>query len=214
MKTTLALAATAGALFAAPALAGSPATDAFIANARPNVVFLDESSRIALDRSPSRAVRAFAHSEAREQTITANSMTAWVQTNTPRGEVAALGGLPIAGGVVAAPLDVAANVTNGVGDLVTGRSVGIDSPLTVTPASSAPVGSQLLPAGQDDLARLSKLSGRQFDVLYKATQVDALRQLAVLYRDYAANGDDPALRAIAARELPRVNARIARVDRL
>ncbi len=127
------------------------------------------------------------------------------------------GALPIVGGIVAAPLDVAAGVTNGVGDLVTGRSVGIDSPLaplTVTPASPAPIGSQLLPAGRDDLSRLRTISGRQFDALYKATQVDALRQLAVLYRDYAANGDDPALRAMAAHELPRVDARLARVSRL
>ena len=106
-------------------------------------------------------------------------------------------------------------MTAGVGDLVTGRSVGIDGPLApLTVTAAPPIGSQMLPAGQDDLARLRGLSGRQFDALYKATQGDALRQLVVLYRGYAADGDDPALRAIAARELPHVEARIAQVSRL
>ena len=84
------------------------------------------------------------------------------------------------------------------------------------PAAIAPgtLGSQLLPSEQNDLARLSAMSGRDFDALYKATQLDGLRQLATLYRDYAVNGDDPALRAMSARELPVVNRRIAELRRL
>ena len=227
--TTLAGIAAAGTLFAAgaltPALAGSAQSDAFVANARPNVIFLDESSRMALDKSPSRSIRAFAHTEAKQQTIAANSMTAWTQTNTARGEAVAIGG-PVAVSPLGpvtdlafAPLDVATGVTaglaNGVGDVVTGRSVSIDTPLTVTrPASGAPVGSQLLPAGQDNLSRLSAMSGRGFDALYKSTQLDALDQLKTLYSGYAANGDDPALRAIAVGELPKVRARLVELRRL
>ena len=214
----------AGAL--SPAQAASPMTDAFIANVRPNVVFLDDSSRLALDKSPSRAVRAFAHGEAAQQTIAANSLTAWVQTNTARGEAVALGYpavvSPIEPVTSAAllPLDVANGVTNGVGDVLTGRSVAIDRPLTVTPApvlgttTGSPVGSQLLPSERNDMARLNSMQGRAFDALYRSTQLDGLRQLATLYSDYAVNGDDPGLRAIAATELPRIKTRILELRRL
>ena len=212
---------------AGPAACASPATDAFVANVRPNVDFLDRSSRLALDKSSTGAVRAFAHREAMEQTVAANSLVAWTQTNTARGEDVALG-RPLqgsvaappapAGDLAAVPFGIAGDVTNGVGDLVTGRSVAIDRPLTVTPNATAPdaptLGGRLLPAGADDLSRLQAMSGRQFDALYRSTQLDSLRQLATLYRDYAANGDDPALRAMARRELPRINARIVGLRRL
>ena len=44
--------------------------------------------------------------------------------------------------------------------------------------------------------------------------LDSLRQLSVLYRDYAASGDDLALQALARRELPRINARIVELRKL
>ncbi len=211
--------AVAGAL--TPASAASTATEAFVANVRPNVIFLDESSRMALDKSPSRAVHAFAYREAKQQTIAGNSLTAYVQTNTYGGEAVALGGTVIAPlapvtDLAVLPLDVAAATTAGIGDVVTGRSVGLDTPLIVRPAATAPgtLGSQLLPSERNDLARLSAANGRNFDALYKATQLDGLRQLATLYRDYSINGDDPALRAMATRELPVVNQRIAELRRL
>ena len=233
MKTKIKLAtlfATGSLLLASasvPAFAASVMTDAFVANARPNVDFLDVSSRLALDHSGNPRIRAFARSEAREQTITANSMVAWVQTNTRAGAVAALDPTPVAGplapvaDLATVPLDVASNVTigvtNGVGDVLTGRSVAIDDPfavLTPVPRRVAPVGAQLLPAEQNDLARLQALSGKSFDALYRSTQDDALRQLAVLYRDYSRNGDDPALRTLATNELPKINARLSELHRL
>ena len=202
---------------AGPAAAASPATDAFVANVRPNVDYLDSSSRLALDKSSNGTVRAFAHREAMEQTIAGNSLVAWTQTNTARGEDVALGRPLVGNGaspvndVAALPLGVVGDVTSGVGDLVTGRSVAIDRPLTVTPnvdRDAPTLGGQLLPADAQDLSRLRGMSGRRFDALYRSTQLDSLRQLSVLYRDYAANGDDLALRALANRELPRINDRI------
>ena len=221
MKPFALLAAAAGSVsllvLAGPAMAASAATDAFVANVRPNVEFLDSSSRLALDKSSNGAVRAFAHDEAMEQTIAGNSLVAWTQTNTVRGEDVALGrsldgnGVPSMGDVVALPLGVVGDVTSGVGDLVTGRSVAIDRPLTVTPnvdRDAPTLGGQMLPADAQDLTRLKSMSGRRFDALYRSTQLDSLRQLSVLYRDYAASGDDPSLRALATRELPRINDRI------
>ena len=195
----------------APALAASAQSDAFVANVRPNVNFIDVSSRMALDKSPSRAVRGFAYREARDSTITANSLVAWTQTNTLRGEAVAIGTpvlpvLPLAADLAFTSVAVA-------GGIVTGRSVGIDTPLTVQPVAT-PVSGRLLPSEQDDMSRLQARSGRDFDILYKSTQLDALRQLSTLYSDYQVNGDDPALRAIAVRELPKINARISELRRL
>ncbi len=208
---------------AGPAVAASQATDAFVSNVRPNVDYLDDSSRLALDKSKSPAVRAFAHREAMEQTVAGNSLVAWTQTNTVRGEDVALGrSLPGSGAapladLAAVPLGVIGNVTNGVGDLATGRSVAIDRPLTVTPnvnRDAPTLGGTLLPADAKDMDRLRNMSGREFDALYRSTQLDSLRQLSVLYRDYAASGDDPALQALARRELPRINSRIVELRKL
>ena len=189
---------------ACPAVAASFGTDAFVANVRPNVDYLDRSSRLALDKSLSGAIRAFAHIEALEQTVAANSIVAWTQTHTIRGEDVALG-RPLTptpadpggliGDVAALPLDVVGTVTGGLGAVVTGRSVAVDRPLTVTPgegAEASTLGGQLLPSDRNDLSRLQGMSGRKFDALYRNTQLDSLRQLSTLYRDYEANGDDPA----------------------
>ena len=211
----------------APAVAASMASEAFVANVRPNVDFLDKSSRMALDRSSNPRIRTFAHSEAKDETITANSLVAWSQTHTPAGEAVALGLQPATPGplspvadLATAPLTVAGavttDVTNGVGDVLTGRSVAIDSPfvpLTVR-RTPDPAYAASLPSDRDDLARLAGMSGRAFDALYLSTQSDALHQLATLYRGYIRQGDDPALQAIATREMPKINARIAALRRL
>lgn len=221
MKTSAKLAtllATGSLLFAAaPAFAASTMTLAFIANVRPNVDFLDRSSRLAFDKSPSSHIRSFARSEAREQTITGNSLVAWVETNTGPGEAVAVGApvVPVAP-LVTAPLTVAGDVVTGTTDVVTGRSVAIDPvPLTVTPAPApTPVGSGLLPADEANMQQLRALDGTDFDRLYRSTQADSLRQLATLYRSYIQNGDDDALRAMAVRELPKINHRLAELSRI
>ncbi len=223
---------------AAPALAASANTDAFVTNARPNVNFLDTASRLALDKASPR-LHAFAHEEAEEQTIAANAFVAWAQTHTPRGEAVALGGgvavvttpvggvlngagagvgqvlspLGPVGAIAAAPLTVAGGVTNGVGSTLDGAA-GTVLPGTVVPVQGPLIGAGLLPANREDLDRLKGLNGRQFDALYLSTQQDSLRQLATLYRDYATNGDDDALRALASSELPKVTRRLEQLGRL
>ena len=233
MTSTLkmALAAAAGSLvLAGPALAASATTEAFVANVHPNVDFLDSASRLALKASTNPKIRAFARSEATEQTLAGNSLVAWTETNTAAGVAAATGAPLAVGGAVLAPvavvatepLDVAANVTtdvsNGVGDVLTGRSVAIDAPLAapapaLTVTRTAAPGT-LLPSEETDMTRLSSLTGRRFDAFYVTTEKDALRQLATLYTDYMHNGDDPALRAMAARQLPIVKHRLEQLRAL
>ena len=229
MTSTLKMALLAAAGFALagtmPAYAASTATEAFVANVHPNVDFLDQSSRLALTTSGDAKVRAFAREEATEQTLASNSLVAWTETHTPAGVAVAVGATP-AGTVIApvaevatVPLNVATNVTtgvtDGVGDVLTGRSVAIDVPLTpVTPAitvTRTPAPGTLLPSEQTDMDRLSTLRGRRFDAFYMTTQKDALRQLATLYTDYLREGDDPALRDMAERQLLIVKHRLAQL---
>ena len=193
----------------APAFAASPATDAFVANVHPNVDFLDNASRLALKVSSSAKLRGFARSEATDQTLAGNQLVAWTQTQTPGGIVAATGAAPV-DGAVAIAATAPTDVVNGVGDVLTGRSVAIDTPVVAAPltVTRTPAPGTLLPSQQTDMDRLSTMSGKRFDAFYVTTQKDALRQLATLYTDYAANGDDPALRAMAARQLPIVKQRL------
>ena len=197
----------AGAL--SPASAASPMSNAFVANARANVDFLDSSSRLALTQSSNPRIHAFAHREALEETITGNSLVAFASTNGQIGFGQPLtadnGPLSPVVGVATLPLDVATNVTtsfgNNVDAVLSGRSVAIDDPLAPRLIAPQPV----VPAGMADLDRLRAMQGRDFDALYRSTQRDALSQLATLYRDYLQNGDDQALRAIAQTELPKIN---------
>lgn len=237
-KLTLLLASASLVFGAGQVMAASPQTEAFVTNARPNVNFLDRSSRLALDKNTSPRIHSFAHEEAEEQTIAANGFVAWVETHTQRGEAVALGGgvavvtSPVGGALsgagagvnqvlsplgpvgtlAAAPLAVAGGVTNGVGNVVDGAT-GQVLPGTVVAVQGPPIGAGLLPANREDLDRLQTLDGRQFDALYRSTQQDSLRQLAILYRDYATNGDDSALRALASSELPKVNRRLEEISR-
>jgi hypothetical protein len=60
------------------------------------------------------------------------------------------------------------------------------------------------------LRRLSASQGRDFDSLYVSTLTEALVQLQTLYLTDA----DPGLKAIAVRELPKVEQTISALDAL
>ena len=184
---------------ATPAFAASAATDAFVANVHPNVDFLDQASRMAIETSANGKVRAFARGEATEQTLVGNQLDAWTQTHSAIGAVAA----------VNAPRNVASSVTESVDGVLTGRSVAIDAPVDALtlPRTAAP--GTLLPSGEAEIKRLSSMRGHRFDVFYATTQKVALRQLVTLYTDYMRDGDDLALRVMAQRQLRSVQHRLA-----
>jgi predicted outer membrane protein len=174
-------------------------TAAFVANAMPNINFLNDASRMALDHSGNPAIRRFAHKIAVDQTIAGNSMTAWANTNasivTGRS---AYRGDPITG-LATLPIDTVV----GVGNAVTGGGV------VAANDGRALVGSQA-----QDLSRLSALNGPEFDSFYRVTQRDSLRQLITLYSDYAVNGDDPGLRSLARSQLPGLRMRLSEINRI
>lgn len=198
----------------APAANADQLTDAFVANVKPNVDFLDKSSRLAVERAPTRSVRSYAERTAVNQTIVANSIVAWWQSSTSEGAGAALGTPPVGSAAdLGAQLDRAGDDFQKAfadGGLQVGRSVGVAQGRPSAPVERRP----LIPAQQDDLARLSQLHGRRFTAFYVVTQRDALRQLAALYRNYAVRGADPALRSVSIRQLEKVNEALVELGRL
>ena len=89
-KLSAALIASTLAIAAVPsqASAASQLTEAFLANVRPNVAFLDGSSKLAMTRSQSAPARAYARDEAIETTKVADATDALVT-----GRSAAIAGL-------------------------------------------------------------------------------------------------------------------------
>ena len=163
-----------------------------LAEAQPTAAFLERASRLALDHARAKRLRRLAQVEINEQ-VRAEFALATAAAPTPVGidplEVAAVG---------------AAAVDEGT-ETILSRLPRI----LQTPGARAVAADQAVAqAARDDLERLAALEGRAFDPFYVATQVEGLRRLVVLYRDYVQNGDDGALRAFVVHELPRVRARL------
>ena len=99
---------------------------------------------------------------------------------------------------------------------VNGPVVNLRSPYTgqIGPGAARLSAPNLLPAQVSNLKRLSVSQGSGFDKLFVSTQMEALVQLQILYRDFLQNGTDPGLRAIATRELPKLEQTISELDKL
>lgn len=99
---------------------------------------------------------------------------------------------------------------------VNGPVVNLRSPYTgqIGPGAARLSPPNLLPAQVSNLKRLSASQGSAFDKLFVSTQMEALVQLQILYRDFLQNGTDPGLRAIATRELPKLEQTISALDKL
>ena len=177
---TMLLTAASSSASAAPTI-----TEAFLANVRPNVAFLDQSSALALNVSKDANVRSYAQGEVTDATRLADALATSEQQTA-----------------FATSLESGAPTT--------GRSVAIDGP----EGGLGQAANGRSPLGAADLAALAKLSGRKFLDAYWLKQVDALYQLRADYQDYAANGDDPALVAMSQRELKAVEHRLELLSKI
>jgi predicted outer membrane protein len=94
---------------------------------------------------------------------------------------------------------------------VNGPVVTLRSPYTgkIGPGAAKLSAPQLLPPQRSNLRRLAASDGRDFDSLYVSTLTEALVQLQTLYRDFSLTDADPGLKAIAVRELPKVEQTIS-----
>ncbi|MDR3463910.1 MAG: DUF4142 domain-containing protein [Beijerinckiaceae bacterium] len=179
-------------LYGAPP-APAALTVSLLAKARPTVSFLERASVLARGKAEARRLRRFARAEAGEQARVGAKLDAAAAPTR----------------VSLDPLDSAA---------VVGASVdeGAETILSVLPRALRTSGAQAVAAdraitaeGEAALARLATLEGPAFDRLYVETQLEGLRRLAKIYRDYAQDGDDPALLAVTVPELRQLKARIA-----
>jgi predicted outer membrane protein len=114
---------------------------------------------------------------------------------------------------VANSLDAWVNVN---GPVVNGPVVTLRSRYTgkIGPGAAKLSAPQLLPPQRSNLQRLSASQDRAFDSLYVSTLTEALVQLQTLYRDFSLTDADPGLKAIAVRELPKVEQTISALDAL
>ena len=170
-----------------PAFAVSPMSNAFVANVKANLDFLAKSSALGRSRATTPAARAFAAAQA---------------SDAARSDIALEDALPNGGSTKLASAD--ADV------LMTGRSVAIDVPT----GGIAKAANGRAPLGEKDFAALAKLSGKKFDDALWLKQLDALSQLRADYQAYADDGDDPALGALADRELPKIEARLKALTKI
>ena len=184
-----------------PAGATSAVTQALLDNLTPNIDFLDRSSRFALKNSKSAKVRAFAFSQAREQTLAANAVydyTTAAATST-----------------VASTHKGGSEKSLDRADLDRATTASILPPaLPSASKREQPAVDDRLPRSQEDLDSMEGLEGAAFDSEYKEKQRDALQQIEGDYTDYIAQGDDPLLKKIAVRELPKVKRRLLEVGHL
>ena len=86
-------------------------------------------------------------------------------------------------------------------------------------AMAAPMGMNMasmpmMPKHMAMLERLRAASGAEFDMMYKREQMMAHQEAVALHSNYARRGDNPALRAMAARAVPMVTNHLARVRTL
>lgn len=172
----------------------SPATVRFIAVATTTSNFIDQSSRLAIDLSPSSGIRGFARQAIIEENRTHNTMTAWADVAQPM-----LSGRSayVPGAVIGTPLAIAVNS----GLAVTGERILPTSDGTAVTADEFAM-----------LNQLSNLRGRDLDGAYLRQQIDAHQRLIGAYQTYATSGDDAALRSMARAEIPRLQSDLRRLN--
>ncbi len=73
---------------------------------------------------------------------------------------------------------------------------------------------QLLPAQASNLRQLSRLRGASFDSLYVSSLKETLGQLKTLFREFGEGAGNADLRAIAKRELPKLEQAISALNAL
>ena len=81
-------------------------------------------------------------------------------------------------------------------------------------ASGAPMPAGMLPLHAELLSRLQAQSGAEFDRTFKMQQVMAHEMALALHRNYASNGDTPALRTVAAAATPIIQQHLTQARQL
>ena len=187
----------AAAQFTAPL---SPASQNFVTIARTGANFIDEAGRTALANGAGKSAQAFARTAVADQDALADRMK----------------GLP---DIAPPPTGRSAVTTGSSGPfdfLFAPLEFGPTTAATVTgaPLATTAAGLPITATQQVMIDKLQTLNGRAFDRAYIASQREAYETLWAAYDDYARNGDDAALRDVAAQELPALQLQRDRLKKL
>ncbi len=191
MQTTFRTLTLALAVFCSPAAqAGTSAmTDAFAASTSRAYAILQQSDNLALNNGGRPGLQTFARRDLACQAPAAEALVAWAHAEQRAAKRAAETPSLDALGPVLYPFDA------------------VVLPLSID-------GRAATAADRALLEQMAALHGSAFDDLYASSQITALNRLQETYVDYIKNGDDPALRLLAVRNLPKVRQLIADLRRL
>ena len=167
--------------------ATSPITDAFVAATTPAYEALRRADALALAARGARLQR-FAREDDASQSAASGALLAWEQAQIRADKAAAQ-----------------TPTIDGLGPLLYPFDAVV-FPLNVH-------GNAVVDAYRATLAQLSALQGAEFEALFRERQGAILRRLIESYIDYIKNGDDPGLRLLAVRNLPRARRLLAELDR-
>ena len=191
-----------GLLALTPTKAATITSDAFVATARPTIEFLEAAGRLASAQADSARVRAFGRREVESQDGALETLAEWRRADAAALErdktAPSLDHLGPLAGVLAVPYGALADATS----------------IATPPLTPLPSADRLRAVSGQDLARLAALRDQAFVDFYAATQVDALRRLEAAYKSFILNGDDPILRRLAVKALPKVERLLAEARRL
>jgi predicted outer membrane protein len=160
-------------------------------------VFEIGSSRLALQRSRSPAVQQFAQQMINDHTRTSTALN---------------GGVPVIPSIAAGA--TAGGATAGPVGAVVGAGAGATAGAAADVTGALGLNPMLDPQHASKLNQLAALSGRAFDRNYRDMQVQAHQEAVALFASYAANGEEPSMRAFAQQTLPHLRQHLAMAKRL
>jgi predicted outer membrane protein len=187
------------------AASGGTPTTQYFALASKGGTFLEDSARLAYDKTSDRQVRRFARAEVLEQVRLAENLNA----NFDVATASAGSGPSGAGGAL---------VGAGVGALV-GGPVGAVVGAGVGAGSTALVGERAAPSMTTDAQKAATLTqlqaepeGRTFDAMFVQAQIVGHQEALAIHGGYAQSGDDPKLRTIAANAVTLIQRHLAQLS--
>ena len=188
-------------------LPSEDSTMTFRAEALRNDAFEIESSRIALERSRSPQVRAYARQTIAERKRTTDALLPpGASLNAAGNVVSDKDDGPFSGplGFITAPLTIPVRTVSGV----------FDGPLIDNDPAQPGKRVALDPRRQAELQNLQATTGRRFNQTYASQQVRAQSQNVNLYQEYAKGGTDEDGRTFANQALPTLQAQYGRAYNL
>jgi predicted outer membrane protein len=177
------------------AMGGIPAPQ-YLAMATKGGMFLEETARIAFEKTGDPRVKKFSRAEVVEQVSLSDKID-----RATSGRMAPMAAAPggLVGGLVAAPFAVAGAAVG-----VAGSAFGLNGQPMTSDGQKAAVISQLQ----------GMQTGPQFDATFVQASLMGHQEAYEIHGSYAQNGDDPALRRIARGALPLIRLHISQLRRM